>query len=79
MPKFTPDTGSFPGFVTGVELMRRVVGDKATYGWDDHAKVGLPMIVACTGCTMTMAGAGALIDADGQCWCADCAEIRGGV
>jgi hypothetical protein len=73
----TPGVGPLAGYSTGVDLMRSVVGDKESYGWDDHAAVGLPMVVACTGCTMTMAGAGALIDASGQCWCADCAEMRG--
>lgn len=34
---------------------------------------GLPMIVACTCCGMTMAAPSALIDDDGQCYCSSCA------
>jgi len=69
--------GPLAGYRTGVDLLRDTAGDKPTYDGDDHASAGLPMIVACTCCTMTMAGAGALIDADGHTWCADCAEMRG--
>jgi hypothetical protein len=67
--------GELAGYCTGVDLMRQAVGDKETYSWDDHAVVGLPMIVACTGCTTTMAGAAALIDPTGHTWCAECAEL----
>ncbi|MEV7227281.1 hypothetical protein AB0M79_09700 [Polymorphospora sp. NPDC051019] len=61
----------------GIDLLRDKVGEKSAYEWDDHKAAGLPMIVACTHCTMTMAGASALIDVDGYIWCADCAETRG--
>ena len=70
--------GRLPGYTTGIDLMRAMVGDKPTYDIDDHATVGLPMVVACTYCTTTMAGAAALIDPSGSCWCADCAELRDG-
>lgn len=35
--------------------------------------LGLPMVVACTGCTTTMALPSALVDDDGTVWCAECA------
>ena len=69
--------GRLPGYTTGIDLMRTTLGDKPTYDFGDHAAVGLPMIVACSYCTTTMAGAAALIDSAGSCWCADCAELRG--
>lgn len=34
---------------------------------------GLPMIVACTCCGMTMSSPSAWIDRDGQCYCGSCA------
>lgn len=34
---------------------------------------GLPMIVACTCCGMTMCSVSARIDRDGQCYCGGCA------
>lgn len=37
------------------------------------AEAGLPMIVACTCCGMTMASPSAWIDDDGQCYCSGCA------
>lgn len=37
------------------------------------SKTGIPMIVACTCCGMTMAAPSALIDSDGQCYCSSCA------
>ena len=70
-------SGPLPGYTTGIDLMRTTVGDKPTYDVADHAAVGLPMVVACTYCTTTMAGAAALIDASGHCWCTECAELRG--
>jgi len=75
----TADTtaGRLPGHTTGIDLMRARVGDKPVYDFADHAAVGLPMIVACTHCTTTMAGAAALIDSAGSYWCADYAELRG--
>ena len=36
------------------------------------SKNGLPMIVACTCCGMTMAVPSALIDSNGQCYCSEC-------
>jgi hypothetical protein len=72
------DTASRSGLRTGVDLLIAAVGDKEFYTWDDHVAAGLPMIVACTGCTSTMAGAAALIDSHGQCWCRECAPMRGG-
>jgi hypothetical protein len=78
MSDSTARPGELAGFRTGIDLVREAAGDKDSYDWADHDAVGLPMIVACTGCTMTMAGAAALIDAEGFCWCADCAEIQGG-
>ena len=34
---------------------------------------GLPMVVACTCCGMTMCSVSAWIDEDGQCFCGGCA------
>ena len=34
---------------------------------------GLPMIVACTCCGMTMSSPSAMIDDDGSCYCGGCA------
>ena len=34
---------------------------------------GIPMIVACTCCGMTMSSPSAWIDRDGQCYCSGCA------
>jgi hypothetical protein len=65
------------GYRIGIDLVRVAAGDKDSYDWADHDAVGLPMIVACTGCASTMAGAAALIAPDGSFWCADCAEMRG--
>ena len=76
-PTADETVGRLSGYTTGIDLMRVPVGDIPTYDFDDHALVGLPMIVACTYCTTTMAGAAALIDSAGSCWCADCAELRG--
>ena len=39
---------------------------------DWFAKHGLPMVVACTCCTTTMALPSALIDEDDQVFCSDC-------
>ena len=33
---------------------------------------GLPMVVACTCCDMTMVSFSALVDEDGQCFCSEC-------
>jgi hypothetical protein len=38
------------------------------------AENGLPMIVACSCCEMTMASPNALVDDEGHCFCAGCAE-----
>ena len=74
----TTQPGGLAGYRTGIDLVRQVASDKESYDWADHDAAGVPMIVACTGCTETMPGAAALIDADGCCWCADCVEIQGG-
>lgn len=34
---------------------------------------GLPMVVACTCCGMTMSSPSAMIDDDGSCYCGGCA------
>ena len=36
-------------------------------------QLGLPAVVACTGCGMTMVMPSCLVDDDDQCWCRDCA------
>lgn len=44
------------------------------------AEQGLPMIVECTYCGMTMALPSALVDDDGNCYCHGCVDeefIRG--
>ena len=41
-------------------------------GW--FTENGLPMVVACTCCGMTMVAPSAMIDDDGQCYCSSCAE-----
>lgn len=52
---------------------------KATEGLDSipgslFQQHGVPMVVACTHCQMTMAVFSALIDEDGRCFCGDCAQ-----
>ena len=64
-------------YVRGLDLLQDATGDKDVYTSADHDRAGVPMMVACTGCTTTMAGASALIDLDDHVWCADCAELRG--
>jgi hypothetical protein len=66
-----------PGYRWGFDLLRNAVGDKDSYDGRDFIAAGLPMIVACTGCAMTMTGASAFIDTDSYVWCHDCAEQRG--
>ena len=39
----------------------------------EFQRVGLPMVVACVGCAMTMNFFSALVDEDGRIWCRDCA------
>src|SRR5262245_41629523 len=34
---------------------------------EEMSRVGMPTVVACTGCDMTMVVLGALVDEDGQC------------
>ncbi len=36
---------------------------------------GIPMVVSCTCCGMTMASPSALIDEDGCCYCSSCGDI----
>ena len=38
-------------------------------------KNGLPMIVACSCCDMTMASPNCYVDDDGCCYCSGCADI----
>ena len=64
-------------YVRGLDLLRDASGDKNTYTSDDHTRAGLPMLVACTGCQTTMAGASAFIDLNDQLWCGDCADPDG--
>ena len=49
----------------GIELGNQISGSV-------FSQLGLPMIVACTGCGMTMALSSCFIDEDSQVWCADC-------
>lgn len=77
MSEPTAASSALAGYRTGLDLLRAAVGDKPTYDGDDHGAARLPMIVACTGCTTTMADAAALIDPDGYTWCTTCAEQRG--
>lgn len=42
-------------------------------GW--FAEQGLPMVVECTNCKMTMALPNAYIDDDGHTYCSCCAEV----
>lgn len=35
---------------------------------------GIPMVVSCTCCGMTMASPNALIDEDGCCYCSSCGD-----
>jgi len=51
----------------GLEMPR----DSIPGSW--FSKNGIPMIVACTCCGMTMAAPSALIDDDYQCYCSSCA------
>lgn len=43
-------------------------------GW--FAKHGIPMVVRCTCCEMTMAAPSAWIDDEGYTYCSDCAKIE---
>ncbi|MEV4533410.1 hypothetical protein AB0J82_06215 [Asanoa sp. NPDC049518] len=61
-------------YVRGIDLLRDAVGDKDAYTLSDCARAGIPMVVACTGCGMTMVGASAFIDLDDHVWCGDCAD-----
>lgn len=36
------------------------------------AQLGLPPIVACTGCGTTMVLPACMVDDDNQCWCRNC-------
>lgn len=38
------------------------------------SKHGLPMVVACTCCQMTMASPSALVDEDGSVYCSTCGD-----
>ena len=40
------------------------------------AEHGLPMVVKCTCCEMTMASPSAWIDEEGYTYCSDCADIE---
>lgn len=51
----------------GIEMPRGNISGK----W--FSENGLPMIVACTCCGMTMAAPSAWVDDDGQCFCGGCA------
>ncbi|MEV1145183.1 hypothetical protein [Micromonospora sp. NPDC049799] len=62
------------GLPTGLHFLQARAGYKSEYTWADHEKAGVPMVVACTGCEMTMAGALALIDSNGYCWCVACGD-----
>ena len=46
--------------------------DSIDGGW--FAAHGLPLIVACSCCEMTMALPSAMIDEHGHCFCSNCAE-----
>ena len=45
---------------------------EVNFGWFNDN--GLPMIVSCCCCGMTMASPNAMIDEDGNCYCSSCAE-----
>ena len=46
-------------FILGLDLLIRAVGQKDDYGAADHAAARLPMVMSCTRCAGTMAGAAA--------------------
>jgi hypothetical protein len=79
MSESSGNTPCLPGLKWGLDLLTAAVGVKDSYDFMDHALAGLPMIMACSDCETTMAGAGAFIDAEGSCWCGDCAQMRAGV
>jgi hypothetical protein len=60
----------FPAFMDVVVEHRKQ--DKAINGaiFEDH---GVPMVVACCGCEMTMVLFSAVLDQHGRCWCEGCA------
>lgn len=59
---------------TGDQIIRErgiiPVGDQITE--QEFIDAGLPMVVECTGCTMTMAFPTSHIDDNGQIYCSDC-------
>lgn len=63
---------------TGMEILqKRAAGASVELGTEiDEATfrtLGLPMVVACAGCRMTMAMPSALVDERGYTWCRECA------
>jgi hypothetical protein len=61
---------------TGREVMAEygIPEDQQRVEASEFAKAGLPMIVACYGCDMTLCIANCLLDDDGRFWCKSCAE-----
>lgn len=43
---------------------------------DWFSKNGLPMVVRCTCCDMSMVSPSAWLNDDGECFCADCAGVN---
>jgi hypothetical protein len=61
----------------GMEILREraaargiEIGDEISMSMFDE--LGLPMVVACTGCEMTMAMPNSLVADDGHTYCSDC-------
>jgi len=60
---------------TGLDVLaeRGVDVTAPTIPAEEFSRVGLPLVVACTGCDTTMAMPCAMVDDLNRCWCDDCA------
>ena len=61
------------------EYVEQILGTEMPHGnisgeW--FAKNGLPMVVRCCCCDMSMASPSAWIDDEGYTYCADCADVE---
>lgn len=64
------------GYQLGLSVLIAVCGDKHGYDADDHARAGLPILMTCTRCAGTMAGAAARLfrrrDGSTAAYCGSC-------
>lgn len=59
-----------PAFLAKMERAEKSGRGVSGGTFDEH---GLPMVVSCTGCEMTLTLFSAWISSDDQLWCSDCA------